>query len=220
MPTYTPEEKGIQPPTPEQCAMLLGAARGDMAIKLDISIQTGLRPCEIQGEKGLKVKDIHAAQKTITAISRKKCNPRPPMPISEQLVTKLQTYITKRKLQAESILFSGKERNFGDHFRRMKKRLAKDHCDPAIMGIRLYDLRHYYITGKLKKYQNTETVRQIVGHKRLNTTQKYLHLLAGQNTEWIVEGTTDKNRAMQLIAADYLYVNTMPDGTAIYKKAK
>ena len=47
-----------------------------------------------------------------------------------------------------------------------------------------------------------------------------IHLLTGTNSEWIVEGTTDKNRAMQLIAQDFLYVNTTPDGTMIYKKAK
>ena len=51
-------------------------------------------------------------------------------------------------------------------------------------------------------------------------TQKYMHLLAGTNGEWIVEGTTDKNRAMQLVAQDFIYVNTAPDGTMIYKKAK
>jgi hypothetical protein len=59
-----------------------------------------------------------------------------------------------------------------------------------------------------------------MGHKQLNTTQKYLHLLAGTNGEWIVEGTTDKERAKQLLAADFSYQLTTPDGTMLFKKPK
>jgi integrase len=219
-PIYKVDEHSIQPPTTEQCAMLLGKAHRDMTIKLDLSIQTGLRPIEIQGDKGLKVSDIHLDQKTITATNTKGCNARPPMQISEKLALKLSIYITKNHLQSNDILFTGKARNFGDHFRRLKNRLAAEQCDPTIRSIRLYDLRHYYVTGKLRKIQNAEIVRQIVGHKRLNTTQKYIHLLAGTNGEWIVEGTTDKERAKQLLAADYTYQLTTPDGTMLFRKPK
>jgi hypothetical protein len=219
MPTYTPDEKSIQPPSAEKCAMLLAGARGTLSMKIDISTQTGLRPIEIQGEKGLRVKDIHSDQKTITAINTKGCNARPPIPISIELVTKLQTYIIKNNLKPNDLLFKGKARNYGDHFRRFKKRLAKQLADPTIEAIRLYDLRHAYITNKLRKIQNAEIVRQLVGHKRLNTTQKYFHLLA-QNGEWIVEGTTDKERAKELLANDLTYQLTTPDGTMLFKKPK
>jgi len=43
------------------------------------------------------------------------------------------------------------------------------------------------------------------------TAQKYMPLLAGTNGEWIVEGTTDKERAKQLLAADFTYQLTTPD---------
>jgi hypothetical protein len=46
------------------------------------------------------------------------------------------------------------------------------------------------------------------------------HLLAGINGEWIVEGTTDKERAKQILAADFTYQLTTPDGTMLFKKAK
>jgi hypothetical protein len=64
-------------------------------------------------------------------------------------------------------------------------------------------------------------VRILVGHKTLNTTQKYLHLLTGNNNgEWIIEGTTDTKRAKELLAADFTYQLTAPDGTMIFKKPK
>ncbi len=219
MPTYRPDEKGYQPPTHEKCSMLMAAAKNPLSMKLDISIQTGLRPIEIQGSKGLKAKDIHAETRTITATNTKGCTARPPIQISVELTARLQKYIIKNELEANDILFSGKARSYGDHFRRFKRRLAKKLNDPSIEAIRLYDLRHYYITNKLRKIKNPEIVRQLVGHKRLNTTQRYFHLLAEEG-EWIVEGTTDSNRAKELLADDFIYQLTTPDGTMLFRKLK
>jgi len=219
-PIYKEEEHGIQPPTDAQCAMLIASARGALSLRIDISTQTGLRPVEVQGYKGLKVKDIHTEQRTITALSTKGCNARPPMQISEELNTKLKTYITKKNLKAEDYLFSGDAARYGEHFRRFRNKLSEKLKDPSIKGIRLYDLRHYYVTKLLRKIQNAEFVRQIVGHKRLNTTQRYMHLLANTNGEWIVEGTKGTERAKQLLEADFIYQLTTQDGTMIFKKAK
>jgi len=68
--------------------------------------------------------------------------------------------------------------------------------------------------------QNTEMVRIVMGHKQLNTTQKYMHLLNIDNGEWMVEGTTDKERAKELLKADFTYQLTTPDGTMIFRKPK
>jgi integrase len=219
-PIYTPEPTTIQPPSPEKCSMLIAAAKRTLSIKIDISTQTGLRPIEIQGEKGLRVNNIHPDQNTITARITKGCNPRPPLPISKELMTRIQTHVTEHNLKPNDLLFTGDPTRYGEHFRRLRNRLAKKLNDPTIHNIRLYDLRHYYCTKQLRKTQNAEIVRQIMGHKKLDTTQKYLHLLAGNNGEWIVEGTTDKNRAQELLEADFTYQLTTPDGTMLFRKPK
>ena len=218
-PIYTPEESSIQPPTAEQASILIAGMGRTLSLKVQISAETGLRPCEIQGENGLKVKDHHKDQQTITAISAKKCNARPPMKISEELNTRIATYITKNNLKPEDLLFTGQPERFSEHFRRSKIKLAKKLEQPELMKIRLYDLRHYYVTAKLKKIQNCEIVRQIVGHKRLNTTQRYMHLLANNNSgEWIIEQTQDRNRAAKLEASGFTYSFTTPDGWMQFKK--
>lgn len=200
--------------------MLIASARLELSIKLDISAQTGLRPIEVQGEKGLKAKNIHPDQNTVTARITKGCNPRPPLPITKELTTRLQDYITKHNLKPDDILFTGNARNYGKDYRVFRNRLANKLQDPTLRTIRLYDLRHAYATKQLRRTQNAETVRILMGHKKLDTTQKYLHLLAGTNGEWIVEGTTDKERAKQLLTADFTYQLTTPDGTMLFKKAK
>ena len=138
----------------------------------------------------------------------------------EELASKIQAHIYKNRLKANDLLFSGNTNRYQEKFRRMRNRLSEKLNDQSIRSIRLYDLRHYYVTKQLRRIQNCEIVRQIVGHKHLNTTQKYFHLTANTNGEWIVEGTTNKNRAMQLIAQDFNFVATTPDGTMLFKKAK
>jgi len=200
--------------------MLIAAAHGTLSIKLDISAQTGLRPIEIHGDKGLQVKNVHPDQTTITARITKGCNPRPPLPITAELMARIQTYITKSNLKPEDILFTGHQRSYGIHYRRFRNRLAKKLNDSSIQSIRLYDLRHFYCTKQLHRIQNAETVRILMGHKKLNTTQKYLHLLNFNNGEWECLGATTKEEAKKLIEADFTYITTTPDGTMLFKKAK
>jgi site-specific recombinase XerD len=200
--------------------MLVSSAKGELSIKLDISHQTGFRPIEITGEKGLQAKDIHPDQDTITARITKGCNARPPIKVSKELIARLQTHIANHNLKPDDLLFTEDAKEYGKHFRQLRNRLAKKLNDTSFETIRLYDLRHAYATKQLRRTQNCEAVRIIMGHKQLNTTQKYLHLLGFQNGEWIVEGTTDKERAKQLLKEDFQYQLTTPDGTMLFRKPK
>ena len=195
-------------------------AKGDLSLKIDLSTRRGLRPCEIQGEFGLEARDIHPDQNTITARIHKGCDARPPIPIPPELTARLQAHITRKNLKPTDRLFGGNSRRYGEAFRRFRNNLAKKLNDPTIKSIRLYDIRHAYCTKQLKRTQNTEIVRQIMGHKHLNTTQKYLHLQGFGNADWIVEGTNDKERAKQLLKEDFQYQLTTPDGTMIFRKPK
>lgn len=141
------------------------------------------------------------------------------MPITNELLTLLTDYITHKKLKGQDLLFAGKSRNFGRHFTDHKHRLAKRMSDETLNQVRLYDIRHYYITKKLKKLGNTESVRQLTGHKNLSSLQKYLHLTTNITGDWITEQTNDRKRADELTKADYQYLFTTPDGYMQFRKA-
>jgi integrase len=220
-PIYKPEERGIIPPSDEKCAILMASFKMPLSLKVDISTQTGLRPIEVTGEKGIRVKDFHPDQKAIVALSTKGCNARPPMNITTELCSKIQEYIHRKGLSADDLLFTCTSKGYGEEFRRARNRLAKKLNDTTIKSIRLYDLRHYYVTKILRKIQNTEIVRQKVGHKNLNTTQRYMHLLAENYTgEFIIEQTQDRKRAAELEASGFTYSFTTPDGWMQFKKPK
>ena len=220
-PHYTKEDRAIIPPTKQRIEMLIASAKNPMSLKLDISYRTGYRPIEIAGNKGLTVRDFDPTQKTLTARITKGCNARPPAKIGDQLTTRLQAYIQEHNLKSDDLLFpSDSSDRYTNAFIKFKKRLAQKLNDPTIANIRLYDIRHAYTTRKLLQYNNAETVRIIMGHKCLNTTQRYLHLLNLEDGEWIVEGTTDKKRVQELLEQDYTYQLTTPEGTMMFKKRK
>lgn len=216
-PIYTPEPKSISPPTKETMQKLISASRNELSIKLDIIFQTGMRPCEIHELTPL---DIHTDTETLTMRSHKGCNQRPPLKITTELIARLKQLITKKQLNQNDRLFEGNSDRFGEHYRRFRNKLAIKLQDETLKNVRLYDFRHAYATNQLRKTQNTEIVRQIMGHKKLDTTQKYLHLLGFNIGEWIVEMTNDRNRAKELVSADFKLEVTTPDGYMIFRKPK
>jgi hypothetical protein len=103
------------------------------------------------GKKGLRVKDIHTEQHTVTAISAKGCNARPALRLSDELTARIKTLIAQRNLQSNDLVFTGHENRYGEHYRRARNKLSTKLKMPELRAIRLYDLRHYYVTKQLKK---------------------------------------------------------------------
>lgn len=219
-PRYKADQRTIQPPTTEIIETFIAHCQRELPIKIQVSEETGLRPIEVTGEKGLRIRDIHPETNTITAVNTKGCDARPPIKVSEELIIKLQTLITQKQLSINEPIFSGKPETYGQTFREARNRIAKELNQPQIKTIRLYDLRHYYVTKRLRKLRDAEKTRQDVGHKLLNTTQKYMHLIATAQIEWDVVSTTDPERADQLLTDDYEYVLTKPNGEMTFRKPK
>jgi hypothetical protein len=58
-PIYTPKLPARPVPTRERTSMFVASAKGELSMKIDIIRQAGYKPIEIQGEKGMPVKDFH-----------------------------------------------------------------------------------------------------------------------------------------------------------------
>jgi integrase len=216
MPLYLQEAKNITLPTKEKLLMLIAEAGKVLSMKLSLSMETGLRPIELCR---LKVKNLDLEHKVINPTTAKRGNPRT-LPISESLKQKIQEHIIRKKLIPNDLLFKGTDPDhYGKQYRQMRNKLAEKLKNPSIRTIRLYDFRHYFCTKKLNDIGNPYTVMVLMGHKKLETTQRYMHLLNFNDDEWNCVGATTAKEATKLIEAGFQYVTTI-EGIQLFKKRK
>jgi len=207
--------KEIQVPPRTKIDQIIADSGKTLALKLQVSVKTGLRPIEIFE---LKTKDIDLNQRYIYPTTAKHGAPRK-IKIDEQLTQLLQNYITKENKQPNDQLFNGDEIRYGKEYREVRNRLAKKLNDPSIHRIRLYDFRHYFATTTYYKTDLKET-QYLLGHKHSNTTDRYTHLLDNQDEQqYITRVTNNVKGARQLIENGFQLVDTM-DGLKIYRKRK
>ena len=216
MPKYTQEAKNIALPTKEKLLMLIANAPKVLGIKLQMSMETGLRPIELCN---LKVKDIDLDHKTVNPTTAKGGNPRT-VPMTASLTAKIQERIIIKDLKPNDKLFGEKDADhYGSDYRKTRNKLAEKLKDPTIHIIRLYDFRHYFCTKKLYDINNPYTVMVLMGHKKLQTTQKYMHLLNYADEEYTVAGATTASEATKLLETGFQYATTI-EGIQLFRKRK
>jgi len=156
--------------------------------------------------------------KAVNPITAKKGNPRA-LKISQQLTASINEWIIKNNLSLNDKLFKGDAEDYGKYYRAMRNKLAKDLKDPSIRTIRLYDFRHYFCSKQLNDTKDPYFVMVQMGHKKLETTQKYMHLMNLNDDEWTCKTATTIQEATALIEAGFQYVTEM-DGKKLFKKRK
>jgi integrase len=216
IPRYDQEAKNVALPTKEKLLMLISNAEKLLSMKLQLSMETGLRPVELTR---LKVKDIDLDHKTVNPATAKRGNPRT-LPMTANLTNKIQEHIIRNNLEPNSLLFKGTDPDhYGKQYRQMRNKLAQKLKDPSIHTIRLYDFRHYFCTKKLYDINNPYTVMVLMGHKKLETTMKYMHLMNLDDDEWSVVGATTAKEATTLLEHGFQYQTTI-EGIQLFKKRK
>jgi len=215
MPFYQPEAKMIKLPTKEKLIMLISSAQKPLSIKLQISMEAGLRPVELVR---LKVKDIDTDHKAITPITAKGGNPRI-IKITQRLTATIEEWIRTNNLNPNDRLFNGTSSNYGSSYREMRNRLSDKLHDPTIRTIRLYDFRHYFCTKTLRDSGDAFFTMNQMGHKKLITTQLYMHLVNLESDEWTCRAASTKEEAMSLIESGFQYVTDI-EGAKLFRKRK
>jgi integrase len=215
MPIYAQEAKIIKLPTKEKLLMLIASARAPLSIKLSISMEAGLRPVELIR---LKLKDIDFDHRAIMPTTAKGGNPRA-IKITQQLTAKIKEWATLKSLTPNDRLFHGTSANYGFDYREMRNRLATKLNDPTIRTIRLYDFRHYFCTKTLRDSNDVFFTMNQMGHKKLTTTQLYMHLVNLESDEWTCRAASTKDEAMSLIEGGFQYITDM-EGFKLFKKRK
>lgn len=147
----------------------------------------GLRVGEV---RKLQVKDVNLASGVLT-IRHTKFDKDRLVPMSDSIVNRLRTYSGRLGVRdMESYFFPSLDGGYQSHtviytfFRTILERIGIDHGGRGY-GPRLHDLRHTFAVHRLigwyREHENLNSklplLATYLGHKGMNGTQRYLHLV-------------------------------------------
>lgn len=153
---------------------LRDASKGDerMYAIIEILLQTGMRISELAN---LKLEDVDLERNIIEIVPQKSRSGRK-LPLNTAAKEALIDYLEIRPRAREKIVFLTKTcRPF--LVRNIRTAIDRYFRLAGIKDARVNDLRHTFIVEQLKAGTPLVYVSQLVGHKRITTTEKYLQLI-------------------------------------------
>lgn len=153
----------------------------------------------------------------ITVASTKDGNPRC-LRVKPSTLAMLKEYFVERRFNLDERMFPTPEA-MRKAYCRTRRHLVKKLHEPELMKIRLYDFRHYYATMLYQKTKDILYVKEQLGHKRIETTLIYTHLIRFSDEEYTSAVARTVDDARRLIEAGFEYVTEM-DEEKIFRKRK
>ena len=111
--------------------------------------------------------------------------------------------------------------NMRCNFDKQQRRLIRTLQNPQLREIHPHTFRHWKATMEYHKTKNIKFVQSILGHKKLENTEIYTHLINFESDQWHVAHATSLEEENKLIEAGFEYVRySDKDQVAIYRKPK
>jgi integrase len=155
-----------------------------------LALNTGLRAGEIWG---LKVKDVSFDRGTIVierqllskerVVAPTKGKNIRKVPCNHLLKDELLSLIENKQLTSGSFLFQSSNNRPIYHSNFRNRFFQLDLRDSGVKCIRFHDLRHTALTLMVESKINLKVVQSIAGHSDIQTTMRYVHLLASNIEE-------------------------------------
>jgi site-specific recombinase XerD len=159
---------------------LRDACRGDarMSAVVELLLQTGMRISELAA---LQQNDIDY-ERNVIAIQAQNSRGARKVPMNTAAKTAVTDYLQVRPRAREKTVFLTKTcRPF--LVRNIRTAIDRYFRLAGIKGAKVNDLRHTFIVEQLKAGTPLVYVSQLVGHKRITTTEKYLKLIEAPEME-------------------------------------
>jgi len=153
---------------------LRDACRGDLRIYavVEMLLQTGMRISELAA---LQLTDLDFDRNVITIRPQNSRDGRR-VPMNIAAKNSLQDYLKTRPRTREKTVFLTKTcRPF--LVRNIRTAIDRYFRLAGIKGAKVNDLRHTFVVEQLKAGTPLVYISQLVGHKRITTTEKYLKLI-------------------------------------------
>ena len=212
-PYFKVERKIPMIPTTENIKKIIAASTDKYATIFTILAETGLEAHELAT---MTHKDIDLDRGIINALGCKGHNSRSfkLKPSTAEMLRKYAATYTEEHLFPNTKAMS-------EMWRLFRKRVAKKLNEPQLATIPMRNLRHHFATMKYDQTKDILLVKQLLGHKKLETTMFYTQLITFNNEEeYTCKATTDSKEAQDLLEYGFQYQLTTPDGLMLFRKRK
>ena len=171
-----------------------GARIGEIAKLQWIDVDTETNTIRINcPEKGSSSRTLKVSDKTISMI---------------KAIPKKSDYI-----------FNTRTRSLESVFDRQRNKLAVKLQNPRLRQIHFHTFRHWKATMTYHKTRDILLVKYMLGHKRLENTEVYTHLMDFQNEEYHSATAKTLEEARKLIDDGFEYVTEM-EGVKLFRRRK
>ena len=157
--------------------------------------------------------DIDEERYAIRCRSEKYGNPRQ-FKVSGELIAMLNA-LPKRSGK----VFGTSLKTHRASFNIQRKRLAKKLQNPRLLNISFHTLRHWKATMEYHRTKDILYVKQLLGHRSIQSTMIYTHLVNFEGDEYHTATSKSIQEDGELLKAGFEYV-TERDGVKIYRKRK
>ena len=146
----------------------------------------------------------------------KRSNPRQ-VKMSNKL-TAMITKLIQGKKQNEPV-WSTKPEHIRRTFTKNRKRASEKLGNPNLNRITMKTFRHWKATMEYHKTKDILYVKQLLGHKNIQNTMVYVHLVNFESDEWICKVAKNVDEAGKLVEAGFEYVCDF-GGVKMFRKRK
>jgi integrase len=160
----------------------------------------------------LKWTDIDLEQRSIRITPEKGSNPRI-LPLSLKLVNMLSS-LPKNTDTVFGVNADLMRRNFG----KQRKRITAKLKNPRLKQITFHTFRHWKATMEYHKTRDILHVKEVLGHKSLNSTMLYTQLISFNNDDFTAV-VAHSEEACKLVESGFEFVCDF-NGNKIFRKLK
>jgi len=131
------------------------------------------------------------------------------LPRQIKVSSKLISMIQALPKSSKHVFGEGKLRHFRKNFIIQRRRVVKRLQNPRIERITFHTLRHWGATMLYHKTKSILHVKERLGHRSIQNTMIYTHLVNFESDEYITRRTKDIDEAEELLKAGFDYVTDM-----------
>ena len=207
---YEPKQPFI--PLESELDQLIASFGKRTATFLQALKDTGARAGELCK---LKWTDVNEQNNTVSINNPEKGSKSRTLKVSTKTIAMIKALSKKHG----EYVFIPRRQAIYDSFARKRNRLAVILQNPRLKQIHFHTFRHWKATMEYQKTKNILYVKHILGHKRLENTEIYTHLIEFENEEYHSATAKTIEEAKQLIESGFEYVTDI-EGIKLFRKRK